>query len=82
MENIIPKTIKIASIIVAGNNLNFHINKFRDSGISDNSDIVNITPAEKDREAAIIFSLLLFFIKHGINPNKVEKPAIEVIIKL
>ena len=82
MENIIPKTIKIASIIVAGNNLNFHINKFRDSGISDNSDIVNITPAEKDREEAIIFSLLLFFIKQGINPNKVEKPAIEVIIKL
>ena len=82
IDIIIPSTINIDSIIVAGNNLNFQINRFNDSGINENKDIISITLAENDKEAAIIFSLLLFFSKHGINPSRVEKPAVEVIIKL
>lgn len=65
-----------------GNSLNDQINRFNDSGINENSEIINITPAEKASEKGIIVSLLFPLIKHGIRPSRVEKPAIEVIIKL
>lgn len=79
IEKIIPIVIKILSIIIAGNNLNFDENSFSDSGIKEINDIVSITPAENESDDTIIFSLLLLLIRHGITPKSVESPARVVI---
>lgn len=74
--------IKIKSIIQAGKVLKVLTNNSNDSGINDISEIIIITPAEKAKEKEITNSLLLFLIKHGIRPNRVENPAKVVIAKL
>lgn len=68
--------------MIAGNSLNVLLNNSNDSGINENNEIISITPAEKASEKVIMASLLFVFIKQGINPNKVENPAREEIVKL
>lgn len=68
--------------MIAGNSLNVLLNNSNDSGINENNEIISITPAEKASEKVIMASLLFVFIKQEINPNKVENPAREEIVKL
>lgn len=82
VDKIIPMIIKIAQIMNAGNGLNNSASREADSGISETNDIVIITPLAKANALAIIRSCFFVFRKQGIIPSTVEKPAINVIIKL
>lgn len=71
----IKHSIKMVSLLLLLNNKT-------DSGISDMREIVSIILLEKAKVDARRLFLYFWLIRHGITPNRVENPAIEVVIKL